>query len=930
MIGGIQGRLPYGSRDATLQARSSKQRRSVFAMLAPAGLLAIAIAAAAAIGIVGLHDGVIQTTNTELNRISLILAHEADRTFQSVDLVENSILERLGALDSEAGYRTAVSGIATFQDLQARMNGLPQIEAITAIDEAGKLLNFSRYWPIPNVNVSDRDYFIALRDTPALTTYFSEPVRNRGTGSWTVYVARKVRSTQGQFLGMVLVSLRLSYFESLYESTALGPGSSIDLFREDGKLLARFPHNEGEIGEPLAAEEMRMLHAIRRDGAASPAIGKSAGQTDFSALYLLAGHPLGVGVTITADRVLANWRSQAASIAAVALLLEVALAVISALVLHRIRSQTALSNADIARHHAEAELALSREREVSEEIRRLQDNRYGMALETMIQGVNMFDANERLILANTRYAEMFGIAQDQLSVGMLFDEVVALAVGGALSTETVAAEAKKLIKGYIESGEPASYVRDLEDGRSLAACVVPMEGGGWLATYEDITERRKAQAQITYMAQHDALTGLSNRVLFNQRLEEALARSRRGEGCAILCLDLDHFKAVNDTMGHPTGDALLRAVTTRLTENCREIDTVSRLGGDEFAIIQSNPENPEDTIALAERLIATISEPFEIDGNLISIGTSIGIAMVPDDGDDAVTLLRNADLALYKAKADGRGSYSFFEADLDARMQARRTLEIEIRLALKNDEFTLFYQPIMDLKSRTLEGFEALIRWNHPTRGMVSPDVFIPLAEEIGLITPIGEWVLHQACMDAAGWPGDFKVAINLSSVQFSGKGPVPSVLSALAASGLPASRLELEVTETVMLEDTASTLGILQALKALGVSIAMDDFGTGYSSLNYLRKFPFDRVKIDKSFVADNSGCSENLAIVDAVTTLCKTLGMATTIEGIETEAQMNALFEGDGTNVQGYLFGRPQPAVAIAALCTASLCGPSLQLAS
>jgi diguanylate cyclase (GGDEF)-like protein len=412
------------------------------------------------------------------------------------------------------------------------------------------------------------------------------------------------------------------------------------------------------------------------------------------------------------------------------------------------------------------------------------------------------------------------------------------------------------------------------------------------------------------MAHHDALTGLPNRVLFNKRLNQAIARSKRGDPCAVLCLDLDHFKAVNDTLGHPVGDALLRAVTARLLQQVRETDTVARLGGDEFAIVQSSVDQPHDSAILASRLIESLTAPYDLDGHQVVIGTSIGIAIVPHDGDDAHEILKNADLALYRAKSDGRGRYRCFEPAMDAAMQARRTLELDLRRALLLGEFEIFYQPLMTLKTRRITGFEALLRWHHPERGLLMPGDFIPLAEEIGLIIPLGEWVLRRACADAMAWPAAVKVAVNLSAVQFINRNLVQEVRDALVDSGLAPHRLELEITETAMLDDAEKTLGILHRLRALGVSIALDDFGTGYSSLSYLRRFPFDRVKIDRSFVEGLGEGGDCDAIVGAVTDLCRKMGMTTTAEGVETEAQLARLGNLFCSEVQGFLFSQARPA--------------------
>ncbi len=433
---------------------------------------------------------------------------------------------------------------------------------------------------------------------------------------------------------------------------------------------------------------------------------------------------------------------------------------------------------------------------------------------------------------------------------------------------------------------------------------------------EETAERARAEALVNHMAHHDALTLLPNRVRFRENLEQDLLRARPEQPIAVLCLDLDDFKAVNDTLGHPIGDSLLKAVAQRLTAFLHETDGVARLGGDEFAIVQVAGAQPVAATVLAQHMIETLAEPFEVEGHAVVIGTSIGIALAPNDGSDADELLKNADMALYRAKADGRGTYRFFEARMDADMQARRLLEVDLRGALARDEFEVHYQALVDLASAKLSGFEALLRWRHPQRGLVPPAEFIPLAEEIGTIGPIGAWVLRQACTDAAGWPGELTVAVNLSPVQFRSNTLMLDVVAALGASGLPARRLELEITEAVMLQDTATTLDMLEDLKALGVRISMDDFGTGYSSLSYLRKFPFDKIKIDQSFIRDLATRPESLAIVGAVAGLGSTLGIATTAEGVETMEQLRAVRAEGCTQAQGFLLGRPKPASQVPAL--------------
>jgi diguanylate cyclase (GGDEF)-like protein len=437
----------------------------------------------------------------------------------------------------------------------------------------------------------------------------------------------------------------------------------------------------------------------------------------------------------------------------------------------------------------------------------------------------------------------------------------------------------------------------------------------------EIEHRRQSEEKVHYLAHFDALTGLGNRVLLRQQLEEALVRVRRNGGAiGVIFLDLDGFKIVNDTLGHSVGDALLKAVAERLQENVRDTDKTARLGGDEFAVLQSGDSQPRSADALASRLVAVMSEPFFVDGHQLNLSVSAGIAVMLGNDADPEQLLKNADLALYRAKADGRGTFRFFEPEMDALAQARRSMEVELRGALTRREFELHYQPLINLHTRRIAGFEALLRWSNATRGLVSPAQFIPLAEELGFIAPIGEWAIRQACEHAAGWPQDIKVAVNLSPVQFRSPSLVPAIVQALSASGLPPSRLELEITESVLLDDSDRNLAILRQIRDLGVRIAMDDFGTGYSSLSYLRRFHFEKVKIDRSFVSDVAQNAESRAIVRAITGMCNNLGMATTAEGVETAEQLSCIASEGCTEAQGYYFSPPKPFADIGALLARS----------
>jgi diguanylate cyclase (GGDEF)-like protein/PAS domain S-box-containing protein len=468
------------------------------------------------------------------------------------------------------------------------------------------------------------------------------------------------------------------------------------------------------------------------------------------------------------------------------------------------------------------------------------------------------------------------------------------------ATEGYAGRTWKHIKADANQIDVAIYARAIQHGNVpavLIACI-------------DITERKEAEARVAHMAHHDALTGLPNRVMMRIRMEEALTRLRRsGKSVATLCIDLDNFKSVNDALGHPCGDHLLQCVAQRLRAALRAEDTAARLGGDEFAVVQTDIQDPAEVSALARRLLEDLSEPYDIMGHQVLIGASIGIAMAPGDGIDADKLLKSADLALYRAKADGKGAFRFFESEMDARVQARRHLEMELRAAMLANKLEVNYQPLVNLESGQISGFEALVRWPHPERGFVPPAEFIPVAEETGLITALGAYVLRRACTDAVKWPNHVKLAVNLSALQFRTGNLFALVKQTLEETGLSPKRLELEITESLLLDKVDQVMATLHALRALGIHISMDDFGTGYSSLSYLRKFPFDKIKIDQSFVRNLADNADSQAIVRAILSLGSSLGITITAEGVETEAELDHLKLEGCNEGQGYLFSKARP---------------------
>lgn len=545
-----------------------------------------------------------------------------------------------------------------------------------------------------------------------------------------------------------------------------------------------------------------------------------------------------------------------------------------------------------------------------------QANRFDIALNNMSHGLCMLDERGRLQVWNERFVELLHLRGAPIRVGMRVSQLVrhSIRAGNHKArsvTQVVSDLAVALQRGEFE---PLQISPDGE--RTLAVSRRLMADGGSVVILEDVTERKRAQEHIERLARFDELTGLANRAQFHERINAMLAAVHRPENhVAIHLIDLDRFKSINDTLGHPIGDRLLKQVASRLSTVIRPTDMITRFGGDEFVVLQTGTPHHEDAKLLAQRLSATLNEPFEIDGHRIDIGASVGIAIAPNDGTDADQLLKKADMALYAAKKLGGGDHHFFAAAMEEAAQERRALELDLREALASQQFTLNFQPLVDLRTGQITTCEALVRWKHPVRGNVSPAEFIPVAEETGLIVALGEWVLNRACVEAATWPKGVKVAVNLSPVQFKDRNLAMQVVTALAKSGLPARRLELEVTERLLLEDSEGTLATMEELKNLGVSLSLDDFGTGYSSLNYLRKFPFQKIKIDQCFIRDREDEREAKAIIGAIASLGAGLDKIVVAEGIETEEQRKLVTAQGVHEGQGYLFGRPMTADAIRA---------------
>ena len=739
------------------------------------------------------------------------------------------------------------------------------------------------------IDLSDREHFHVHIDAHDDKLFISKPLIGRVTGRMTIQLSRRISAADGSFAGVVVISLDPSHFTMFYDSINIGREGTIRVVGTDGIVRAIGSEKNQKleyVGTNLTGSTLLTGAAVRPAGWYLTKSGRSDGLGRLVFYRSLRDFPLIVAVGLGTHELFAGVNAKRADYNIVASGLTLLIVIVIGLSFRdRIRLERA-----------------SRQLQ-------LQNVRFDAALNNMGQGLAMVDADQKLVVCNSAYAEMFRLVPEEVKPGTPLDRVIDNKIARGCHprmTSNEYAEQRLSIPKKIEH---------LPDNRDVLVSSQPMSGGGWVTTYEDVTERLRSEARIAHMARHDALTDLPNRAFFLERLNERIDElARDGTHFSVFMLDLDGFKLVNDTLGHGAGDALLRAVADRLRFCVRQEDIVARLGGDEFAILQrSLIDQRWDAVALADHVIETLSEPYDLGGREICISTSVGIAMAPAQGRTSEELLGNADLALYQSKLSGRDRCCVFEPSMDTRSRLRRELQSDLRQALQKNEFELHYQPIFDIATQRCIGMEALLRWRRGSRELVPPDEFIPIAEETGLISPIGEWVLRTACRDARSWPEQVSLAVNLSSAQF-GKGDLGKAVSgALAATGFPAERLELEITESILLGRTESNVRLLRELKELGAKIVLDDFGTGYSSLTYLSSFAFDKVKIDRSFVSAITDRPDCLVIVNSVINLAHSLEMKVVAEGVETEEQLAILRAAGCPQAQGYLFSRPKPAAEL-----------------
>ncbi|MFD2183255.1 EAL domain-containing protein [Rhodoplanes azumiensis] len=856
--------------------------------------------------------------------IAVLLGGQINESIRTADIALRDLQSRLSAASDKGNGDTLwLDDPPAFRGLMVdRLRRLPQAFGIGLVDGSGRIVLSTAQWPTPEIDVSDREYFRELKehDDDRLSTPI--PVLARVDGGRTVILARRINGPDRRFLGVVLIRIGTEYFESVFRQVKRLDRQILTFARADGQLFARYPDSVDRFGTPIPVDSP--WHAAYAGGnGAYRSSGLFDGVPRWIVVRKLDDFPLAVSVSVPEATLLGGWWSRSLAVAAVALAFLVA-AVVLLFLMGRQYRRISASEAALS----EQSKALAREHEALLEHQaalKVQNRRFDAALNNMTQGLAMFDRAACMVVCNRRYRDIYGISPVGAAPGTPLFDVIA-------GTEDLrdrperALRVTQAIRERIARGVVTTHEFVLGNGRTVQIVNQPMEGGGWLSTHEDVTERRLTEEKIRRLAHNDLLTGVANRSHFLEEIENARQRLvAEQRPFSVLMLDLDRFKPVNDTLGHAAGDTLLKEIARRLQKTLRAEDVLARLGGDEFAVLQAPPRDyapggdwteamHESAVVLATRVVDVVDEPFDIDGHKVTVGASIGIAMAPKDGIRVSELMKKADLALYAIKGNGRNGFAFFDPSMAAEADERHRLEVDFRAGLARGEFELYYQPVVEAGTRRRVGMEALVRWNHPDQGLIAPDRFIAMAEDTGLVGTLGEWILQTACAEAATWPDDVKIAVNISPVQFRKTNLLDVIMCALVDSGLPPERLEIEITERVLLEWEAEHVSILHQLKNLGVAVALDDFGTGYSSLSYLTAFPFDKLKIDRCFTRDllaRDGCG---AIVCAIVNLGRTLDMVTVAEGVETEAQQRILEAAGVGQMQGYLFGRPTPADGLA----------------
>jgi diguanylate cyclase (GGDEF)-like protein len=866
-------------------------------------LLIAAITIGTTIMVDSFRERALNNSTRELQNTVLLLARHFDRQIGDFTAVEKDIAGQieLSGFASPDIFRGQMATLEMHEMLRAKVSGTSDDAGVNVFDSRGVLINSSETWPVPDVNIADRGFFKAFRSGAAATPVLVELMRARSSANWETVIARRLAGPNGEFLGLVTRAIAPAILETFLASMALGQDAAISVHHRDGTLLARYPHVETMIGRNFKTGPMRQQRLFELESDSTRSISPIDGQERLISARSLADFPLSIIATTTVWAALADWRQQTRFLIAVAGLSVLVIAVILLLVIRKLAQQHRLSQQQLT----------------------LEKQRLDTAVNNIPQGLILYDTSARITVCNRRYIDMFGLSPEVAKPGCTMQDLIAHRKATGSFDGDVEQFCADIIRN-VALGKITHQITEAPGGRAIQIINQPLDVGGWVAVIEDVTERTRSEQQIAHLAHYDPLTDLPNRVLFCEQLENALKTVRPDEQLAVMYIDIDEFKSVNDALGHSIGGELLKTVARRLRSCLKDADVAARLGGDEFAVIQTSVKSPSDATRLAEKIHRSIRQTCECEGHLITTDASVGIALA-EAGANLHQLLKNADLAMYAAKSAGRRTYRFFEPDMDARVKARHILETDLRQAIADGGLEVYYQPCVSLRDDRITGCEALLRWHHPVRGMISPAEFIPIAEETGLINQIGEWVLTTACAEAATWPDDIKIAVNVSPVQFRSGTLALKIVAALAASGLPASRLELEITEAVLIRDDEAALAILHQLRGIGVRIALDDFGTGYSSLSYLQRFPFDKIKIDRCFVDDIEDPDGSSCIVQAVVNIAAARHITTTAEGVETRQQRELLQTLGCSEMQGYLFSQAKPAAAIRLMLRSPARAPS-----
>jgi diguanylate cyclase (GGDEF)-like protein len=869
-------------------ALSARPRRGPIPALALCGgILVIAIAVATAMAVYASRDRAVTAAKRELENSALLVSRHFEQVLTDFIFVQKAIAAEieLEQIDTPEEFREKMGTHFIHRMLASKVTAARELVGVTLWTAEGQLLNASQQWPVANRSVAQREYFKTFKSNRTDKPYLIELVSSQFVDGRAIVFAHRINSAQGEFIGLLTRALSPKVFENYFASVALGKDAAIALLHTDGTMIARYPQADHLIGKNiLSAIQYERLGSTDMSTVwtSSPVDGADR----FAAPASIGTFPLRIAVSTTVDSALREWREQTRLLVIAASLSALVISITLVLIIRQLQRQYEASRRQLV----------------------LEKQRLDTAVNNMSHGLVLFDADRRLVLCNERYLEMFKASRDVVKPGCS----LRVMIQHRKDTGAFVGDVDEYCTDFLENFRKRVTGRTMintGDGRIIQLLYHALPDGGWVTTLEDITDRRRSEERIAHLAHYDALTELPNRLMFQERLRHALEQTERDSQVAVLYIDIDGFKSVNDSLGHSVGDELLIGIAGRLRGCVGEAGIVARLGGDEFAIIRTQVKDQSELTELVGRIYAAIRAPFDCMDHQLMTDASIGIALASAGDNDLEQLVKNADLAMYAAKSSGRRTFRFFDPSLDARAKARHLLEIDLRQAVAERGFEIHYQPIVDLRTDTIAGCEALIRWRHPERGFVSPGEFIPIAEDIGLIDEIGDWVLNTACTEAASWPPDVRIAVNVSPTQFRSRTLPLKVAAALARSGLSPDRLELEITEAVLIQDHETAIETLNQLRALGVSIALDDFGTGYSSLSYLHRFPFDKIKIDRSFISNLSE-DRSLPILQAALGIAASQKMITTAEGVETESQRLLLRDLGCTQMQGYLFSAAKPA--------------------